>query len=82
MNNFEFTFKTISEYISARITGYIPEYKCVRVEVSAPNGSIFDFPLHSEQEYYEYVSKNLSKSGNKLIKVYQSVTFYESEYYY
>ena len=31
MSNFEFTFKTDAEYFSEKMTGYIEEYKCVRV---------------------------------------------------
>ena len=82
MTNFEFTFKTFSEYISARITGYIADYKCVRMHVATPEGGSMDFPLHSEEEYNEYLTKYLPKNGCSLIKVYPSVTFYESEYYY
>jgi hypothetical protein len=41
-----------------------------------------DFPLHSEEEYNEYLTKYLPSNGCSLIKVYPSVTFYESEYYY
>jgi hypothetical protein len=52
MTNLEFTFKTDAEYFKARFTGYIPEYKCVRMTVK-DGGNTYDFPIHSEEEWVE-----------------------------
>ena len=81
LTNFEFTFKTEAEYWSARITGYIPDYKCVRFHVTGQNGGTIDYPVHNEEEYYETLAR-VEKHGDSIIKIYPSVTFYESEYIY
>lgn len=81
MSNFEFTFKTEAEYFSAKMTGYIDEYKCVRMEIIKAEGWHLDFPLHSEEEYTTYLSKYVRK-GDRVIKTYPSTTFYESKYNY
>ena len=52
------------------------------MHVATPEGGSMDFPLHCEEEYNEYLTKYLPINGCSLIKVYPSVTFYESEYYY
>jgi hypothetical protein len=81
MNNFEFTFKTYAEYWSARITGYIAEYKCVRMEVAQNEGGTHDFPLHCEEEYNEYLTKYLI-DHSRIVRTYPTTSFYESEYCY
>ena len=81
MSNFEFTFKTDAEYFAAKITGYIDEYKCVRVDTISSEGWNIDFPLHTEEEYNTYLV-NHSKNGDRIIKTYPSTTFYESKWNY
>lgn len=81
MSNYEFTFKTDAEYYSARFSGYIPEYKCVRFHVGGPNGGTIDYPVHNEEEYYETLAR-IEKHGDRIIKIYPTTTFYESEYNY
>lgn len=72
MVNYEFTFKTISEYYKARFTGFIPEYKCVRMTIKN-EGNTFDFPIHSEEELHE----TLKCHTDNVINIYPSTTFYE-----
>jgi hypothetical protein len=81
MSNFEFTFKNHADYFSERMKGYIEEYKCVRVEIISAEGWNMDFPLHSEEEYNNYLN-NYLKEGDRIIKTYPSTTFYESKYNY
>ncbi len=47
MTNFEFTFKTSAEYYKERFTGYIPEYKCIRMTLEN-GGNTYYFPVHRE----------------------------------
>lgn len=73
MTNYEFTFKTDSEYFKARFTGFIPEYKCVRMTLNGLNGGTIDFPCHSEEEF-----NTMTKLHNhNILDVYPSTTFYE-----
>jgi hypothetical protein len=81
MSNFEFTFKTDAEYFSKKFTGYIAEYKCVRMNIISGEGWNIDFPVHTEEEYTTYLSKYV-KNGDRIIDTYPSTTFYESEYNY
>lgn len=81
MSNFEFTFKTDAEYFSEKMTGYIDEYKCVRMEIVSSEGWHIDFPIHTEEEYTTYLSKYVT-SGDTIINTYPSTTFYESKYNY
>lgn len=72
MTNFEFTFKTDSEYFKAKVTGYIPEYKCVRMTIE-DEGNTYDFPVHSEEEWVEMTQIH----KDNIIDIYPSTTFYE-----
>ncbi len=78
---FEFTFKTTTEYRSEKLTGYIEKYKNVRVEIVNSEGWHMDFPLHSEEEYFEYLS-NHKKEGDRIIKVYANVDCYQAKDWY
>jgi len=72
MTNYEFTFKTNSEYLKARLTGYIPEYKCVRLTVMSM-GSVRNFPVHSEEEFHDMTERFKAY----ITDIYPSTTFYE-----
>ncbi len=76
MTNFEFTFKTNAEYYKERFTGYIPEYKCVRMTVEN-GGNTYDFPVHSEEEWIELTEIH----QDHIIKIYPSTTFYDWDEY-
>ncbi len=78
---FEFTFKTTAEYRSERCSGYIEKYKNVRVEIVNSEGWHIDFPLHSEEEYFEYLS-NHKKEGDRILKVYANIDYYEAKDWY
>jgi hypothetical protein len=77
MINFEFTFKTNSEYLSKRVTGFIPEYKIVRMVVGRLGGGKMDFPVHSEEEYGDL----LRRHKQDIIDIYPTTTFYEWDEY-
>ena len=81
MSNFEFTFKTDAEYFSEKMTGYIEEYKCVRVDTISSEGWNIDFPLNTEEEYNNYLTNHL-KNGDRILKTYPTTTFYESKFNY
>lgn len=81
LSSFEFTYKTHSEYLSDRLSGYIDEYKNVRMEVITNEGWHMDFPAHSEQEYYECLNR-AQKDGDKIIRVYANIDHYESKNWY
>lgn len=76
MKNLEFTFKTVSDYFSAKMTGFIPEFNYVRVEVVQENGLHMDFPLYSQQEYFNYLE--IARMNNTtVLNVYPVATPYE-----
>lgn len=81
LSAFEFTYKTDAEYRSAKLSGYIDEYKNVRIEVITNEGWHIDFPAHSEQDYYECLNR-AQKEGDKIIKVYANVDYYEPKNWY
>jgi hypothetical protein len=81
LTNFEFTFKTDAEYRSERCSGYIEKYKNVRMEIITSEGWHIDFPFHSEEEYFEYLSK-YTKDGDRIIKVYANIDCYEANDWY
>jgi hypothetical protein len=81
LTNFEFTFKTDSEYRSERFSGYIERYDNVRMEIITSEGWHIDFPLHSEEEYFKYLSNHI-KEGDRIIKVYANVDCYEAKDWY
>ena len=76
MKNYEFTFKTDAEYFKARMTGFIPEYDCVRMTIERGNGRM-DFPIHSEEELHETVKRH----KHNIIDIYPSKSFYEWDEY-
>jgi len=73
MNNYKFTFKTDAEYFSKRMTGYIPEYECVRMTIKKLGGGTIDFPIHSEEELHDTVKR----MEHEIIDIYPSKSFYE-----
>jgi len=76
MKNYEFTFKTDAEYFKARMTGFIPEYDCVRMTIE--NGSnTYDFPVHSEEELIELTQIH----QDYIINIYPSKSFYDWDEY-
>ncbi len=81
LSAFEFTYKTDAEYRSAKLSGYIDEYKNVRMEVITNEGWHIDFPAHSEQDYYECLNR-AQKEGDKIIRVYANVDYYEPKNWY
>jgi len=81
LSAFEFTFKTEVEYRSARLNGYIDEYKNVRIEVITNEGWHMDFPAHSEEDYYECLNR-ANRDGDKIIKVYANIDHYEPKHWY
>ena len=81
LSAFEFTFKTGAEYLSARLNGYIEAYRNVRIEVITSEGWNIDFPAHSEEEYFQYLS-SAYKNGDKIIKVYANLDHYEPKDWY
>jgi hypothetical protein len=81
LSAFEFTYKTDAEYRSAKLSGYIDEYKNVRIEVITNEGWHIDFPAHSEQDYYECLNR-AQKEGDKIIRVYANVDYYEPKNWY
>jgi hypothetical protein len=76
MKNYEFTFKTDAEYFKARMTGFIPEYDCVRMVVERGNNTM-DFPIHSEEEFHEIAKLH----KHNIIDIYPSKSFYEWDEY-
>ena len=72
MTNFKFTFKTDAEYSKARFTGFIPEYKVLRVTIEKGSNT-YDFPIHSEEEFHE----TMKRHKHNVIYIYPSTTFYE-----
>ena len=48
---FDFTFKTIDDYYKAERTGYIDEFKIVRMKVDKKDVGWHDYPIKSEEEY-------------------------------
>lgn len=81
LSAFEFTYKTDAEYRSAKLSGYIDEYKNVRIEVITNEGWHIDFPAHSEEDYYECLNR-AQKEGDKIIRVYANVDYYEPKNWY
>jgi len=81
LSAFEFTYKTDAEYRSAKLSGYIDEYKNVRMEVITNEGWHIDFPAHSEEDYYECLNR-AQKEGDKIIRVYANVDYYEPKNWY
>jgi hypothetical protein len=81
LTNFEFTFKSDTEYCSERFSGYIEAYKNVRIEVISNEGWHIDFPAHSEEEYFKYLN-SAYKNGDKIIKVYANIDYYEAKDWY
>ena len=81
LSAFEFTYKTDAEYRSAKLSGYIEAYKNVRINVITSEGWNIDFPAHSEQEYFEYLN-SAYKNGDKILKVYANVDYYEPKHWY
>ena len=81
LSAFEFTYKTDAEYRSAKLSGYIDEYNNVRIEVITNEGWHIDFPAHSEQDYYECLNR-AQKEGDKIIRVYANVDYYEPKNWY
>jgi hypothetical protein len=81
LSSFEFTYKTDAEYRSAKFEGWINEYKNVRIEVINSEGWHIDFPAHSEQDYYECLNR-AQKEGDKIIRVYANVDYYEPKNWY
>ncbi len=81
LTNVEFTYKTHSEYLSDRLSGYIEAYKNVRIEVISSEGWHIDFPAHSEEEYFKYLN-SAYKNGDKIIKVYANMDCYEAKDWY
>jgi hypothetical protein len=77
MKNYEFTFKTDAEYFKARMTGFIPEYDCVRMTVKRLGGGTIDFPIHSEEELHDTVKR----MEHEIIDIYPSKSFYEWDEY-
>jgi hypothetical protein len=77
MNNYKFTFKTDAEYFKARMTGFIPEYDCVRMTVKRLSGGTIDFPIHSEEELHDTVKR----MEHEIIDIYPSKSFYEWDEY-
>jgi len=72
MINYEFTFKTDAEYLKARFSGFIPEYKMLRVTIEK-GSNIYEFPIHSEEEFHEIMKRH----KHNVIDIYLSTTFYE-----
>ena len=81
LSAFEFTYKTDAEYRSAKLSSYIDEYKNVRMEVITNEGWHIDFPAHSEEDYYECLNR-AQKEGDKIIRVYANVDYYEPKNWY
>ena len=81
LSAFEFTFKTEVEYRSARLNGYIEAYRNVRIEVITNEGWNIDFPAHSEEEYFQCLN-SAYKNGDKIIKVYANLDYYEPKHWY
>ena len=70
------TFKTDAEYYKERVTGYIPEYKCIRMKVEN-GGNTYDFPVHSEEEWVELTRIH----QDHIIDIYPTTTFYDWDEY-
>jgi hypothetical protein len=76
MTNLDFTFKTDAEYSKARFTGFIPEYKVIRMKIERGSNT-YDFPCHSEEEFRAMVKLH----KHNILDVYPSTTFYEWDEY-
>lgn len=77
---FEFTFKTIDDYYKAERTGYIDEFKIVRIKVANKDGGWHDYPIKSEEEYYTHL-KELKDRKAEIIEVYPTIHYYDIQEY-
>jgi hypothetical protein len=77
---FEFTFKTIDDYYKAERTGYIDDFKIVRIKVANKDGGWHDYPIKSEEEYYIHL-KELKDRKAQIIEVYPTIHYYDIQEY-
>lgn len=77
---FEFTFKTIEDYEKAERTGYIDDFKIVRIKVANRDGGWHDYPIKSEEEYYIHL-KQLKDRKAQIIEVYPTIHYYDIQEY-
>lgn len=74
-----FTFKTESEYESARFRGYISDYQIARVKVLNEGNGYVDFPVHSKEEFINLVG-SLEERGAKF-EAYPATHCYDIQDY-
>ena len=77
---FDFTFKTVEDYEKAERTGYIDEFKIVRIKVSNKDGGWHDYPIKSEEEYYIQL-KQLKDRKAQIVEVYPTIHYYDIQEY-
>ena len=76
MEKLEFTFKTVAEHFTAKMAGFIPEFNYARVEIIDKDGLHMDFPLYSEEEYFNYM-EIARKNSTTVLNLYPVATPYE-----
>ena len=77
---FDFTFKTVNDYEKAERTGYIDEFKIVRIKVANKDGGWHDYPIKSEEEYYIQL-KQLKDRKAQIVEVYPTIHYYDIQEY-
>jgi hypothetical protein len=61
------------------MSGYIPDYDIVRLDVLTSQGYLIDYPVHSEEEYNEAILR-LEANGDNIMNAYQSIHSHIAEY--
>jgi len=75
--NLEFHFETQDEYLKARASGYIEDYKMARIKRVYEDGNSIDCPYHSKEEFVKSISLYLTRTDIVELEAYQSEHFFD-----
>lgn len=73
----EFDFDTEDEYMKARFSGYIPDYKIARILRKHVDGSSVDYPVHSKEEFLKSIGRWVLDNEVTSLEAYHSIHYYD-----
>ena len=73
---FDFTFKTEKDLMKKQFNNFEFDYNCIRVSVEYRDGNKVDFPVKTEEEYYDFL---LNSEWQERIKKFNA---YKTEHNY
>lgn len=76
-----FTYKTMVDHFKDVTKGYIESYDMARIATMDINGSEYDYPVHSQEEFQQHMAIILNNSDIIGIRIYQSTHCYDIQDY-